>query len=298
MAGPALRAAGVTDPRAWLWTDASLQTLVGGLTLDPADPQRIVDLGCGWGHLGLCLALAVPRARLEGLDLESDLVAVGREVSAVLGVGRRVRLTEAALEDGDGWSPGTVTVCQAVLVHQPRPRQLLARLVSRLPPGARFAAVETDAVAAARTVVDSVTERDPSYGEQRVEVAAAVAAGARQTLGVDRRLGRSLADGLAGVGLKRVASMTLPGALPADRPHAADGEASAWLRGQLAARGHGDDPVERSLAQAGGLSPARYEAWRRRQRLADAERLRALDAGDWRRTEGEGYTAAWGVRDG
>jgi SAM-dependent methyltransferase len=293
-----LCAAGVVDPRAWLWTGESLTVLADGLGLAGDGVRRIVDLGCGWGGLGLALALAAPSVRLEGLDLEPQLIGCAREIASQLRLGRRVRFSEADAESYDGWTGDTAVVCQAVLVHQPRPCRWLQRRIDGLPAGAHVAVVEEDVVATARAVVDSLTDDDPSYGEQRIEVARAVAAGALRSLAVDRRLGREPGEVLRRCGLTGVHELALPGALDPRDPHDPDGDASSWLRQKLTRRLRDDDLVERSLAEAGGMSPARHEAWCRRQRRADRGRLQALDAGGWRRAEGAGYRAAWGIRAG
>jgi len=261
----------------------------------------VVDLGCGWGALGLQLAQLAPRVRVGGWDLDEELLDLGRRVTTRLGLHRRVQLRAADVQDPDAWGAehAAVVVCQALLVHVPRARAFLSGLGAALPAGARVGVVETDLVTAARAVRDSVTDPDGDYAALRIEVARALSRGGSSALGVDRRLGRNLDRRLHDAGLQHVdgiplgAESHLPSATPAQS------ERARWFEARLQRRiDQGDDPVDRALAEAGGLEPARYVQWLARRSAADRQRLRALRRGRYAREDGWLARATWGVKAG
>jgi 16S rRNA G1207 methylase RsmC len=55
----------------------------------PPTAQTYLDLGCGYGVIGLAIALAVPRARVWGVDVNERAVRLANENAAALGVGDR-----------------------------------------------------------------------------------------------------------------------------------------------------------------------------------------------------------------
>ena len=261
----------------------------------------MIDLGCGWGALGMTLALHARRLRIVGVDLDEGLLTLGRRVAKQAGLQRRVQLRggDALLMDAWGVGSATIVVCQALLVHVPRAARFLADLIAALPHGARIGVVETDVVEAARAVRDSVTDRDPEYAALREEVARARSAGGMRTLGVDLRLGHDLDGVLEEAGLRRVGGVTLGEGSRLKDPVAWDSPRRRWFAARLERRlDQADDLVERSLAEAGGLAPARYERWLALRDAADRERLRALRSGQYLREDGWAARAAWGIKAG
>ncbi|AEA26604.1 trans-aconitate 2-methyltransferase [Pseudonocardia benzenivorans] len=94
-------------------------------------PRRVVDLGCGPGHLTEVLVRRWPDAVVEALDSSPDMVAAARE-----------RGIDASLTAVESWSPGPdvdVVVTNAVLQWVPTHRELLPRWIDALAPGAWFA---------------------------------------------------------------------------------------------------------------------------------------------------------------
>lgn len=94
-------------------------------------PRRVVDLGCGPGHLTEVLARRWPGAAVQALDSSAEMVAAARE-----------RGVDAVRADVADWmpAPGTdVVVTNAVLQWVPSHRELLARWVSALSGDAWFA---------------------------------------------------------------------------------------------------------------------------------------------------------------
>jgi trans-aconitate 2-methyltransferase len=94
-------------------------------------PRRVVDLGCGPGHLTALLARRWPDAAVDALDSSAEMVAAARE-----------RGIAAERADAADWTPAPdtdVVVTNAVLQWVPEHPRLLPRWLGALPPGAWFA---------------------------------------------------------------------------------------------------------------------------------------------------------------
>jgi SAM-dependent methyltransferase len=300
LAAPILARAGIVDQRAYLWTTSELDRLA--LTLgvtprrDPARRPRLLDLGCGWGSLGIAVARRVDDLRVEGVDLDPGLLVAGRLVVRAQGLRGRVHLREDDLTqlDRQALADFDAVACQAVLVHLPRAESWLSGLVARLQAGTVVALVEVDALARARGIRDSVTDDDPEYAALRREVAAAVVEGAQRDLGVDRRIGGRLEAVLGAAGLEEVQGGPIASDALLRPPYGADDPRALWFADRLRRR-RGGDPVERMLAVAGGMPVDRFDRWEERRRRADDRRLGQLSAGCYVRDERGGTFWARGA---
>src|SRR6187399_1434004 len=58
---------------------------------EPPAPGRILDLGCGYGLIGLAAAAAVPGAHVTAVDVNERAVLLANENAASLGVADRFR---------------------------------------------------------------------------------------------------------------------------------------------------------------------------------------------------------------
>ncbi|GAA1927091.1 methyltransferase [Nocardioides lentus] len=105
-------------------------------TSPPSDAGRVLDLGCGWGVVGLAIAAAVPDARVTCVDVNERALLLTRENAAALGLADRV---DALLPDDvdpattydEIWSNPPIRVGKAAL------HELLLRWLPRLAPGGR-----------------------------------------------------------------------------------------------------------------------------------------------------------------
>ncbi len=94
-------------------------------------PRRVVDLGCGPGHLTPLLAQRWPDAVIEAFDSSAEMVERARAGGV-----------EAVPADAGDWHPAgdtDIVVSNAVLHWVPGHRDLLRRWLGELPPGAWFA---------------------------------------------------------------------------------------------------------------------------------------------------------------
>jgi trans-aconitate 2-methyltransferase len=94
-------------------------------------PRRVVDLGCGPGHLTGLLEARWPDATVSALDSSAEMVTAARE-----------RVVDAAQADVVDWMPEPdtdVVITNAVLQWVPTHLRLLPRWIAALPADAWFA---------------------------------------------------------------------------------------------------------------------------------------------------------------
>ena len=105
-------------------------------TEPPVGVRRVLDLGCGWGVIGLAVAVAVPDAVVTGVDVNERALRLARENAATLGVGDRFtalapdRVPEGAAYD-EIWSNPPIRIGKEAL------HALLLSWLPRLVPGGR-----------------------------------------------------------------------------------------------------------------------------------------------------------------
>jgi 16S rRNA G1207 methylase RsmC len=102
----------------------------------PPSGGRILDLGCGYGVIGLAVAAAVPTAEVTGVDVNERAVLLANENAASLGLAGR--FTASTPEEIDPlatydeiWSNPPIRVGKAAL------HDLLLSWLPRLAPGGR-----------------------------------------------------------------------------------------------------------------------------------------------------------------
>jgi 16S rRNA (guanine1207-N2)-methyltransferase len=103
---------------------------------DPPAPGRILDLGCGYGVIGLAIAAAVPGAVVTAVDVNERAVLLANENAAGLGVADRFT---ASTPDGvppdmtfdEIWSNPPIRIGKDAL------HDLLLTWLPRLAPGGR-----------------------------------------------------------------------------------------------------------------------------------------------------------------
>jgi 16S rRNA G1207 methylase RsmC len=106
----------------------------------PPGPGTFLDLGCGYGVIGLALAVAVPGARVWGVDVNERAVLLANENAVALGVSDRytARTPEAVPADvvfDEIWSNPPIRVGKQAL------HDLLLTWLPRLTPGGRAVSV-------------------------------------------------------------------------------------------------------------------------------------------------------------
>jgi 16S rRNA G1207 methylase RsmC len=102
----------------------------------PPAPGRILDLGCGYGVIGLAIAATVPDATVTGVDVNERAVLLANENAAALGVSDRFRASTPGGVPPDAtydelWSNPPIRIGKAAL------HELLLTWLPRLVPEGR-----------------------------------------------------------------------------------------------------------------------------------------------------------------
>lgn len=103
---------------------------------DPPTGGRILDLGCGYGVIGLACAIAAPSAVVTAVDVNQRAVLLAAENAASLGVADRFTASvpedvPADAEFDEIWSNPPIRIGKAAL------HELLLTWLPRLAPGGR-----------------------------------------------------------------------------------------------------------------------------------------------------------------
>jgi len=231
------------------------------------DPQvRAADLGCGDGHLARLLGLN----DLVGFDADPEQVAAARAR------GHRAEEADARSVPRPD-SSFDLVVCQALLVHQARPEEVVQEMLRLARPGGRVAAIEP--------LLPPTTRHPAVTASGELATSALRDAAARQA----RRtglgswgVGRSVAGLLAAhASVDRVISLLHPGLLRV--PAASRGTPEQALLRALTRREDVLAELERdvALARADGMAEDQLDAARRHvQSVVDARRA-GLRAHTW-----------------
>jgi len=103
---------------------------------EPPGPGRILDLGCGYGVIGLAIAAAVPGATVTAVDVNERAVLLANENAEALGVADRFRASTPDVVAPDAtydelWSNPPIRIGKQAL------HELLLTWLPRLVPGGR-----------------------------------------------------------------------------------------------------------------------------------------------------------------
>ena len=103
------------------------------LDQEPPASGRILDLGCGYGVIGLAIAKASPQSVVVGVDVNERAVLLANENAAALGVADRAIFTTGAIEGefDEIWSNPPIRIGKEAL------HALLLQWLPRLAPGGR-----------------------------------------------------------------------------------------------------------------------------------------------------------------
>jgi S-adenosylmethionine-diacylgycerolhomoserine-N-methlytransferase len=132
--------AGIYDLTRWsflLGREALLRQVAASLT-----PARILEVGCGTGKNLVQLGRQFPQARLWGLDLSGDMLAVARK--KLQGLGPRLTLIQAAYDRPVEAKPffDLVVFSYTLSMFNPGWEEALAAASRELAPGGAIAVVD------------------------------------------------------------------------------------------------------------------------------------------------------------
>lgn len=177
----------VWDPAAYLRydTERSRPFLDLIARVRPAKADRIVDLGCGPGHLSAVLRERWPHAHIRALDSSLQMIERARAEDP----DPRTTYECADLRDWRPEEPVDVVVSNAVLQWVPGHLDLLPRLADAVAPGGALAiGVPSNFDAPSHVILRELSERAP-YAEHVPADQHPTASGARDFLDVLARPG-------------------------------------------------------------------------------------------------------------
>lgn len=105
-------------------------------TTPPTGARKVLDVGCGYGVIGLAIARTCPDAEVVGVDVNQRAVLLANENAASLGLDDRFRATTPDAVPNDAtydeiWSNPPIRIGKAAL------HEMLLTWLPRLRPGGR-----------------------------------------------------------------------------------------------------------------------------------------------------------------
>ena len=102
----------------------------------PVGAREVLDLGCGYGVIGLAIAVAVPEAHVTAVDVNERALLLARENAERLGVGERFVATLPD-EVGPGATYDEIWSNPPIRIGKDALHELLLRWLPRVRPGGR-----------------------------------------------------------------------------------------------------------------------------------------------------------------
>lgn len=128
--------------RDFWWNADFLELIAKRFHLDQV--EAVLDVGCGIGHWGQCLAHVFPQdVRVTGVDREETWIAQATQRAKTFGLSERYHyqkgdVTLLPFEE----SSFDLVTCQTVLIHLKDPKQALQEMLRVLKPGGLLLAAE------------------------------------------------------------------------------------------------------------------------------------------------------------
>lgn len=104
---------------------------------DPPPEGTFVDLGCGWGPIALSLAIAAPRARVIGVDVNRRALALTAHNAAAAGVAVETAVPDALLAAEPGLAFDLLWSNPPIRIGKPALHGMLRTWLPRIRPGGR-----------------------------------------------------------------------------------------------------------------------------------------------------------------
>ena len=103
---------------------------------EPPVPGKFLDLGCGYGPIGLAIATAVPMANVIGVDVNERAIALANDNARALGLQGRFVATLPDQVPSD-WEFDEIWSNPPIRIGKPALHELLLTWLPRLAPGGR-----------------------------------------------------------------------------------------------------------------------------------------------------------------
>jgi len=271
--------------RRFMWSPEDLPRLASLLELRSG--MRIADFGCGWGFLGhLLLPLISPGGRVDGFELQDELIKRGRERIAEAGHGGRIVLQQADITALDEVQNDLydLAICQTVLMHLSRPELALREMSRVVKPGGLVVAIEPDLLAASASRRDSQREVDFDHLRTRLLVDTYAMEGCEQTGAGDYRIASKLPLLMSEAGLREPRLWFNPMAHQCSPPYREqkDDYAAYLLDHYESGAAEEFESTWKMLFDAGGGPDELWRRYQDREREVNKNVLAALRQGNYR----------------
>jgi len=177
------------------WAMERAQLLSVGLK--PTD--RVIDVGCGPGHLSCRIAELVPEGSVVGVDTDPDLLASARQSAAAKGLER----VSFARSWADGMPLETASAdfayARFLLQHVPQPVEVVREMSRVVQPGGTVMVVDTDDGGI-------LVHPEPAGLKQLLDASR----DGQAAQGGDRLIGRKLSQHMTRAGLENVQVQVVP----------------------------------------------------------------------------------------
>ncbi len=270
--------------RRFMWSPEDMPRLAGLLELRPG--MRIADFGCGWGFLGhLLLPLISPGGRVDGFELQDELIKRGRERIAEAGHGGRIVLHQADITALDEVPDNRydLAICQTVLMHLSRPDLALREMSRVVKPGGLVIAIEPDLLAASASRRGSQQAEDFDHLRTRLLVDTYAMQGCERTGAGDYRIASKLPILMTEAGLTQPRLWFNPMAHQCSPPYSKnqDDYASFLLDHHESGAAEEFESTWKMLFDAGGGPAELWQRYKDQERVLNQHVLKALREGSY-----------------
>jgi SAM-dependent methyltransferase len=271
--------------RRFMWSTADLPRLASLLELRPG--MRIADFGCGWGFLGhLLLPLISPGGRVDGFELQDELIQRGRERITEAGQSGRIVIHQADITNLDEVQDDrySLAICQTVLMHLNRPDKALAEMSRVVKPGGLVVAIEPDLLAASASRRDNLDGEDFDHLRTRLLVDTYAMQGCRKSGAGDYRIAAKLPSLMNQAGLLESRLWFNPMSYQCSPPYSEHGDdyASYLIEHYESGAAKEFESTWKMLFEAGGGPTDLWQRYEERESVLAEERLTTLRKGTYR----------------
>ncbi len=270
--------------RRFMWDHKDLPRLASALELRAG--MRIADFGCGWGFLGhLLLPLISPGGRVDGFELQDELIKRGRERIAEAGHGSRIVLYQGDITSLDEVQSDRydLAICQTVLMHLSRPDQALSEMRRVVKPGGLVVAIEPDLLASGASRRENLSGEDYDHLRDRLMVDSYAMQGCQNSGAGDYRIASKLPELMSQAGLIEPHLWFNPMSNQCSPPYRQeqDDYAAFLLEHHESGSAEEFESTWRMLYEAGGGPAELWKRYTERESVLKQRRLEALRAGSY-----------------
>lgn len=271
--------------RRFMWSPEELPRL--GNLLELRAGMRIADFGCGWGFLGhLLLPLISPGGRVDGFELQEELIQRGRERITEAGQSGRIVIHQADITSLDEVPDDRygLAICQTVLMHLSRPDRALEEMKRVVKPGGLVVAIEPDLLAASTSRRDNLDDEDFAHLRTRLLVDTYAMEGCQKSGAGDYRIASKLPSLMDEAGLLEPRLWFNPVSYQCSPPYSERGGdyASYLLEHHESGAAEEFESTWKMLFDAGGGPSELWERYQERENLLTRERVTTLRNGTYR----------------